>query len=156
MLFPLVTGAYWYAYRGAGAWNRALILRDCAHQLADRRRSPSTTRMVAGCAWRIVKLVPCSRIVDAFLIFVPIVFGELWRAVSRTVWTGQSGRQLRRLPWQRWLHFRLRIGRFRSGIPKLLFRESSKNGRGVCGSFDTSLWHAYWLGGSDGSNVLHS
>ena len=91
MLFPLVTGAYWYAYEARA---HALVLGFCGVALIS-------WQAVADCgtrrAWWLFGLggsLACALLTHsyAFLIFVPIVLGELTRTASR-----------RRLDWPVWV-----------------------------------------------------
>ncbi len=91
MLFPLVTGAYWYAYEARphgivlGFCGLALISWQAAADRTPRRR------------WWLVTLggsLTCALLTHSygFLIFVPIALGELSKTLSR-----------KRLDWPVWM-----------------------------------------------------
>jgi hypothetical protein len=91
MLFPLVTGAYWYAYEARA---HGLVLGFCGVALiswqaaADRERRRTWWLFALGGSLAGALLTHSY----AFLIFAPIALGELTRTVSR-----------KRLDWPIWL-----------------------------------------------------
>jgi hypothetical protein len=91
MLFPLVTGAYWYAYEARA---HGIVLGFCGIAVISWQAAADGT---ARRGWWLLALggsLTCALLTHsyAFLIFVPIVLGELWRTASRKnldlpVWT---------------------------------------------------------------------
>ena len=90
LLFPLVTGAYFYAYE-ARAYG--IVLGFCGIALVSWQAAAENT---APRGWWLSALggsLACALLTHSysFLIFAPIVLGELWRTTSR-----------RRLDWPVW------------------------------------------------------
>jgi hypothetical protein len=90
LLFPLVTGAYWYAYE-ARAYG--LVLGFCGIALVSWQAATENTERRGWWLFALGGSLACAILTHsyAFLIFAPIVLGELWRTTSR-----------KRLDWPVW------------------------------------------------------
>jgi hypothetical protein len=90
LLFPLATGAYWYAYE---ARSYGLVLGFCGVALVSWQAVAERTGQRRMWLFALGASLGCALLTNgyAFLIFAPIVLGELWRTASR-----------KRLDWPVW------------------------------------------------------
>lgn len=90
MLFPLVTGAYWYAYEARA---HGLVLGFCGIALVSWQAAAENSARRGWWLFALGGSLACALLTHsfAFLIFIPIFLGELWRATSR-----------RHLDWPLW------------------------------------------------------
>jgi hypothetical protein len=81
LLFPLVTGAYWYAYEARA---HGLVLGFCGIALVSWQAAAENTARRGWWLFALGGSLACSLLTHsfAFLIFAPIIFGELWRTKS--------------------------------------------------------------------------
>jgi len=91
LLFPLVTGAYWYAYEARA---HGLVLGFCGIALVSWQAAAESTARRGWWLFALGGSLACALLTHsyAFLIFAPIILGELWRAKSAKhldwpVWT---------------------------------------------------------------------
>jgi hypothetical protein len=90
MLFPIVTGAYWYAYEARA---HGIVLGFCGIAVISWQTAADRSARRGWWLFALGGSLTCALLTHsyAFLIFVPIVFGELSRTVSR-----------KRLDWPVW------------------------------------------------------
>jgi len=81
LLFPLVTGAYWYAYEARA---HGLVLGFCGIALVSWQAAAENTARRGWWLFALGGSLACALLTHsfAFLIFIPIFLGELWRATS--------------------------------------------------------------------------
>jgi hypothetical protein len=91
MLFPLVTGAYWYAYEARA---HGIVLGFCGIALISWQAAADRTERRGWWLFALGGSLICALLTHsyAFLIFTPVVLGELSRTVARKrldlpVWT---------------------------------------------------------------------
>jgi hypothetical protein len=90
LLFPLVTGAYWYAYEARA---HGLVLGFCGIALISWQAAAERAARRGWWLFALGGTLACALLTHsyAFLIFAPIVLGELCRTISR-----------KRLDWPVW------------------------------------------------------
>jgi hypothetical protein len=81
LLFPLVTGAYWYAYEARA---HGLVLGFCGIALVSWQAAAENTARRGWWLFALGGSLACALLTHsfAFLIFAPIILGELWRTKS--------------------------------------------------------------------------
>jgi hypothetical protein len=114
LLFPLVTGAYWYAYEARA---HGLVLAFCGIALISWQAAAERTAPRGFWLFALGGSLACALLTHsyAFLIVAPIVLGELWRTISRKrldwpVWTTIAASSLALLASIPFVHAAVGVG----------------------------------------------
>jgi Dolichyl-phosphate-mannose-protein mannosyltransferase len=126
MLFPLVTGAYWYAYEARA---HGIVLGFCGIAIISWQAAADRTARRGWSLFALGGSLSCALLTHsyAFLIFAPIVLGELSRTTSRKrpdwpIWTTIAVSSLGSLASIPFVHQVVSEVRSQSLFPAKLFR----------------------------------